>query len=305
MPPRLTIAIPFHGRSTALLARALESVRAQTAGDLACVVHDNASPCEAAPAVAALGDPRFTCVRNERNVGMAGNWNLALDRATTPLVALLHDDDLLRPGYAAAMLAAADADPDAAAFFCRADVIGPDDGPRFSFPDRLKDWLEPRRPAPGAPLALEGEPGLRALLGGNFIMCPTLCYRMARLGGRRFRTDLGQAQDLELTGGLLLDGARLVGLRPALYAYRRHANATAAATADLSRFREEAAVFDALGRAASARGWWRAAARARRKTMLRLHLLFLAAAEAGRLRPGGAVRRAALALSPGLGRTGR
>lgn len=300
---RISFAIPFYS-SPAYLDRAVASVRAQTAADWVLVVSDDASPAgDQSVRIAALDDHRIRYVRNRKNVGMAGNWNLCLDRAETDLVTILHEDDEVLPGYASAMLAVAEADPVAVAFFSQARIIGPDGAPVFSLPDAVKRVLEPRGPR----MVVEGEAGLAALLRGNFVMCPTLCFRRSALGARRFQTDLRQAQDLALTSAIVLGGGRLVGLPEPLYGYRRHeGSATARATEDLSRFAEESALFDELAARATALGWTTAARLARRKTILRLHLLYLAASDLVRLRIARAVRKAALALSatpaPGAGR---
>jgi glycosyltransferase involved in cell wall biosynthesis len=289
---KITLAIPFYS-DLALLRRALDSVSRQTLADWQVVVSDDAGPEGGArELVASYGDGRMRCCRNTVNLGMAGNWNRCLDLAETDLVTLLHADDELLDNYCGLMVAAAERFPDAAALFCGTRIIDGTGRPRFSFPDFIKGFLMP----PGRqPVVLAGEKGLAAVLRGNFIMCPTLCYRRSVLGVRRFAAGWRFAQDLELTARLLGDGERLVGLREVAYAYRRHEhNATVAYTANLCRFEEEARLYDAIRAASLRRCWGGAAAVAGRKSIIKLNLGYCALLDLLRLRPRQAWRKGAL-----------
>ena len=269
---RITFAIPFYANA-ALLRRALESVLAQTLGDFRALVIDDGGPePEAAELVHSFRDGRLSYRRNARNLGLAGNWNLCLDAAPTDLVTLLHADDELLPGYAELMTGAAERWPGAAALFCQARIIGADGRPVFSFPDFVKRFLIPsvRRP-----VVIRGEEGLARLLRGNFIMCPTLCYRKSRLRKARFDARWRMVLDLDFTARLLLAGEVLVGLPEVAYSYRRHAaNQTSELTESLVRFEEEAALLEELADACDARRWRRAARAGRRKTIIQLHLAY-------------------------------
>ena len=133
---------------------------------------------------------------------------------------------------------------------------------------------------------LQGEPALRALAAGNFIMCPTLCFRRSVLGARRFDPRWRQVQDLDLTARLLLEGATLAGSREAAYAYRRHGeSATERQSESLLRFEEELALLAELARAARQRGWPRAARAAARAWTPKLHIAYRALGDAARGRP--------------------
>jgi glycosyltransferase involved in cell wall biosynthesis len=286
---RLTLAIPFH-HGLAYLREAIESALAQTRSDWTLVVlDDRGEPAEAVQAlVAGFGDRRLACRSNDATLGMVGNWNHALDVVETDLVTLLHADDRLLPDYAETVLGLASARPDAVALACAAEIIDARGRPRFSFADAYKRLLVPR----GEPWRLAGEAGLHALLRGDFVMCPTLCWRRSVLGRRRFEAGWRQVQDLELLTRLLLEGETVIGTRRRSYAYRRHvASATEIQSENLLRFEEEALLYGRLAEAASARGWLRAARTARGKGILRLHLGFRAVADLAALRPGAAARK--------------
>jgi glycosyltransferase involved in cell wall biosynthesis len=299
--PPITFAVPYYS-GPKLLTRAIASVFRQTRPDWRLLVCDDSPDGSAAAVVNPFADTRVTYSRNPVNLGMAGNWNRCLDAADTPLVTLLHGDDELLPNYAAVMTAAAAAHPTAAALFCRATVVGPAGDPVFSVPDRVKDVLAPTRRL----IRLAGPGGVARLLRGNFVMCPTVCYRRAALGGVRFDARWKFVLDLDLFTRLLAGGREMVGVPDVAYAYRRHPeNATAQYTESLLRFREEAALYDELAAAADPGSPVRRVGRGKR--IIKLHLLFRVLEDAARGRAGAARRKlsylADLTLTPPGGRS--
>lgn len=294
MSAPLGIAIPYYD-GLDYLAQALASVCAQEDPDwLLWVVDDSPAKGAARRLVEGLGDGRVRCLENPGTLGMVACWNRCLAEAGTELVTLLHADDRLLPGYVGAMRALAAAHPQAVALFCAAETIDGAGRARFSLQDDVKRFLVPRG---GPVVVLRGEPGLRALMRGNFVVCPTLCWRPSRLGARRFDARWRQVQDLDLLARLLAEGESLVGTRARHYAYRRHAaNATARQTESWLRFEEEFAVFDEIAARCTALGWPAAARTSRRKLILRLHLAWRALGELARLRPTVAARALRFAL---------
>jgi hypothetical protein len=203
---------------------------------------------------------------------MARNWNRCLELTETEFVTLLHADDELEPAYAATMTDAADHYPNAAALFCQATIVDENGQSVFSLPDFVKKFLIPSR---RSAVVLRGSRGLTAVLRGNFITCPTVCYRLRVLRGQRFDPRWRFVLDLDLFARLLLAGDYLVGIPESLYRYRRHpGNATAAYTESLLRFSEESALYAELGSVAKERGWSATARTAQRRTIIRLHLAY-------------------------------
>jgi glycosyltransferase involved in cell wall biosynthesis len=285
----LTVAIPFY-KGHDFLRRAIESVCRQSSPDWRLIVCDDGPEPGTADLVASFGDPRMRYLRNEHNLGMAGNWNRCLDAADTDLVNLLHNDDELLPNYVELMLRAGRDFPDAAAFFCRAKVIDAGSRETFSFVDFVKGFLVPRS---GRPLVLRGRDAVARLMRGNFIMCPTVCYRKGRIPANPFRPEWRMVLDLDFFARLLLDGEYLVGLPDTAFAYRRHAgNATEAYTASLVRFEEESRLHDLIAEAARDHGWPEVARTAARKWVIKLNLLFRLTQDLTRLRLGAFVRKA-------------
>ncbi len=284
----VTFAIPFY-TGTAYLARTLASVVAQADGNWQAVVCDDGPEQGVEEIVRGCGDARVRYLRNPRNLGMAGNFNQCLDVAETDLVTVLHADDELMSSYCGTMRAAAARHPQAAAIFARVAIIDERGQPRFSLTDLVKDRLI--NPAPDQELTLEGEAGVRALLKGNFIAAPTLCYRKSTVGARRFREGLKFVLDWEMTTGLLLDGKTLVGLPTRCYRYRRHDEAaTSKYTRTQLRFHEESAFYDEMRDQARARGWDDCVKVAAAKRFLKLNLTYRSLKSAAMLELGEARR---------------
>ena len=103
--PRLCLAIPYFSNLD-YLDVALRSLIVQSDPQWTAIVVDDASPEGGAEElVAALGDVRVRYVRNEKNLGIAGNFNrcLELGAAQAEIVTVFHADDALDPGYVAAV----------------------------------------------------------------------------------------------------------------------------------------------------------------------------------------------------------
>ncbi len=281
--PAITFAIPFY-KNRAYLQRAIQSVLAQTNPDWTLIISDDAGPeGDLSPWIASLPQSeKLHYVRQPQNLGIAGNWNACLALAATDLVTLLHADDELEPHYAAVMLAAAARYPSASVFFCTASIIDARNRPIFSFPDWYKRWLLPSR---GEEFAVQGEEGLRAVYKGNFIMCPTMCYRRQHLPRTPFDARWKQVPDLDLITRLLLEGHELIGLPDRAYRYRRHeSNQTQVQSDSLLRFEEERDLYGESAAKAAAHSWPRAAATCRRMAILKLNLGFCVVQDVLRLR---------------------
>lgn len=125
--PRVSICIPTY-RGAATIGAAIDSVLAQTFEDFELLVVDDGSPDDTVDVAASRRDPRLRLLRNPRNLGPQGNWNLCLELARGAYMKLLPHDDLLHPRCLERQVRALDADTRArlALTFCARDVIGPD-----------------------------------------------------------------------------------------------------------------------------------------------------------------------------------
>jgi glycosyltransferase involved in cell wall biosynthesis len=270
--PAITYAIPFYSGVT-YLARALRSILSQDDQHWLAYVCDDGAELGIEEIVKRFGDGRIRYSRNPSNLGMGRNFNRCIDLAETDLVTILHNDDELKPCYGAKILDAAKRYPSAVALFCRTDVIDENSDPRFSIPDIVKDVLI--SPSRSGDVIVAGEPGIRALLHGNFINAPTLCFRKSVLGPRRFAPAYKFVLDCELTSQLVFDGDTIVGIPDRCYRYRRHEEAaTSKYTKTQLRFREESDYYDRMYARCEILGWQECAKLARDKRIVKLNVAY-------------------------------
>jgi glycosyltransferase involved in cell wall biosynthesis len=96
--PAVTVIVPTYNRPE-LLVEALRSAQAQTFDDFVVLVGDNAASEVNERAVRSVDDPRIQYLARPESLGAQGNWLDLIARATTPLVASLHDDDTWTPTF--------------------------------------------------------------------------------------------------------------------------------------------------------------------------------------------------------------
>lgn len=272
--PRIAFAIPYY-KGGDYLAETLTSVLAQDIDDWEAVVVDDAGPEPVEDLIRHLDDPRITYRRNAVNLGLAGNWTAAIEATRAPFVTVLHADDLLLPNYARTMIELMDRHPCALAGHCRVELIDSAGEPTRTLSDSIKSVI---RPKVRGDVVTVGDRGLRSLLRGFWIFCPTLCYRrevfrtVEPFDGRwRF------ALDFSFVGRAILAGHSFVGSQVIGYRYRRHpANQTAVLTSQLTRFDEEIRLYGELADLAAMDSWSKSMRTARFALIIRAHLVVTA-----------------------------
>ncbi|HTE59570.1 MAG TPA: glycosyltransferase family 2 protein, partial [Solirubrobacteraceae bacterium] len=107
--PDVAICMATYEPPLDLLARQLDSIRAQTHGNWVCVVSDDCSDPETFAAIeaAVAGDERFVLSRSPRRLGFYRNFEraLSLAPAAARYVALADQDDVWNPDKLATLLA--------------------------------------------------------------------------------------------------------------------------------------------------------------------------------------------------------
>jgi glycosyltransferase involved in cell wall biosynthesis len=139
--PFWSVMIPTYEPNPDFLRQVLDSVLAQDPGpqEMEIVLVDDASrrvdPRDCIPAGAR---ERISWFRHEQNVGIGGNWNACVQRARGHWVHILHQDDLLRPGFYTRLRAGIESCPSVGAAFCR-DVIVDRGGTQIAAQGRLRE----------------------------------------------------------------------------------------------------------------------------------------------------------------------
>lgn len=279
------IFIPHWG-DTSYLRGAVDSVLEQSDARWRLTIVDDATPGAAGAEtreyfahLSELQDPRISTRVKAANEGITANFSTCAAAATEPLVTIMGNDDLLRPGYVAAVLAAHEEFPSAdviqpavAAIDEHGDVVS-------SLVDSIKQRvLRPRAPVP---VLLHGDKLGAGLMHGDWLYWPSLCFKRETLQRFEFRDEFAVIQDLALLMDMFFDGAALLvlpdtGPADADFAYRRHSDsASAVALLDGSRFAGERDFYRLASGLASERGWSRTRRAARLHVTSRAHALTL------------------------------
>jgi glycosyltransferase involved in cell wall biosynthesis len=115
--PALVIGLPLYGRGEHL-EEALESLLSQTRRDLAIVVTDDAGDPDAWEVLDGFHDDRLQYHRNERRLGLVGNWRhvfevARLEHPEAPFFAWGSDHDAWHPHWAERVLQILEREPEA------------------------------------------------------------------------------------------------------------------------------------------------------------------------------------------------
>jgi len=120
--PPISVCVPTYNGGPHLRA-CLDSVLAQTLTDFEVLIVDDCSTDETLAIAAEYveRDSRFRLIKNERNLGLVGNWNRCIELAQGDWIKFVFQDDLIAPPCLAEMLAASS--PDTWLTVCRRDFI--------------------------------------------------------------------------------------------------------------------------------------------------------------------------------------
>ena len=119
--PWASICIPTYRRQD-LLRETLNNLTQQTMPDFEVIISDNDPTGSSQSVVKEFKDPRFKYFRNQENVGMVKNTNLALIRAEGEFVVTLPDDDTLYPEMLATLQQLVEQQPGFGAYFGAMDL---------------------------------------------------------------------------------------------------------------------------------------------------------------------------------------
>jgi glycosyltransferase involved in cell wall biosynthesis len=263
----IDVLLPFYG-DPEMMRLAVRSVLDQDTTGWRLVIVDDCYPDVATSDwLASLQRPDVVYVRNEKTLGVNGNFRRALSLATAEHVVFMGCDDLLEPGYIAAVQGTLAQHPDAAIVCPGVQVIDEAGQAVEPLVDRVKRFLRPDGHA-----TLAGEDALVSLMSGNWTYFPSLCWRRDVINEIDFRPEYGVVLDLGLLVDVLVAGGELVVIPDRLFRYRRHAGSESATkTVVGARFEEERHYFGVIATELERSGLRRAARAARGHVTSRLH----------------------------------
>lgn len=273
------VILPFYGASDQF-QEAVRSVLAQTHGDFRLLCVDDHYPSlEPRDWLLALNDPRVEYVRNEENLGVAGNFAHCLELADAEWFVMMGGDDVMLPDFLAMMSRRRREHPDVDVIQLGVEVIDGDGVPCRPLGDRVKALVRPR--THGSPRILDGEAMATGLARADWAYFPSLLWRTEAAQRHGFRTEFAIALDLALLFDIALDDGRMLVADEVVFQYRRHnASASAAGSHGDVRFAQEATLLDNYAKEFAARGWHRASGVSRWRIIPRLSVLVAAAGAA-------------------------
>ena len=150
--PFWSVMIPTFDPRPEFLTQALESVLAQDPGPAQmeiAVIDDHSREVDPRSCLSPSMRDRISWFRQETHVGIAGNWNTCISSARGQWVHILHQDDLVRPGFYARLRDGIGEGPaEVGAAFCRDVVIDADGQEQLAqklvrdTPGLVDDWIE-------------------------------------------------------------------------------------------------------------------------------------------------------------------
>jgi GT2 family glycosyltransferase len=269
----IDIMLPYYG-DVPLMQAAVRSVLAQPGTQWRLTVVDDTAEPSVPGWFDSLADDRVRYYRNERNLGITGNFSRCLDLAEHELMVMLGADDIMLPNYVSTVLAAQREHPGVGMIQPGVEVI--DEHGRLV--KGLADEVKRRLYAPkvdGRRL-MSGEELAASLLRGNWLYFPSIAWRTEAIKAVGFRAELRTTQDLALELELIERGEQMVIDSTVCFQYRRHLESVSSKMAlDGDRFVEERALFQAAADRMRTKGWRRAERAARGHSASRLHALTL------------------------------
>lgn len=95
MKPLVSVCIPAYNNA-AYIKETIDSILRQTYKNIELVICDDKSTDNTVEVVESIKDDRIKLYKNEKNLGMAGNWNNCLFKCKGEFVKLVCADDMLR-----------------------------------------------------------------------------------------------------------------------------------------------------------------------------------------------------------------
>ncbi|WP_194924369.1 glycosyltransferase family 2 protein [Catenulispora pinisilvae] len=301
----IDIMLPYYG-DVALMQTAVRSVLAQSDPDWRLTVVDDGREPGVPAWFAALADPRVRYQRNERNLGVTGNFNKCLDLVEADYMVMMGTDDVMLPNYVAEIRRIAGEHPGVGIIQPGVQVI---DG-AGQVVNTIADQAKARIYLPrfSGTVLMGGEELAASLLRGCWFYFPSLCWRSAAIKKAAFRPDLDIIQDLAIVIDLIEAGETMALSDELAFHYRRHEGSVSSAEAMAGkRFAEARRYFVGAAAQMDALGWPKAAKAARRYTASRLHAvtLFPSALKARSVPGMKNLARHAFLPAPRPGRPGR
>ncbi|MGH2947286.1 MAG: glycosyltransferase [Solirubrobacteraceae bacterium] len=223
MTPKVSVIVPIYNQRE-FIRETVDSALAQDHANVELVLSDDGST-DGTPDIlreyAASERERVKLVASERNTGIAGAFNRALEAHTGEYIAWLGGDDVMLPGKLSRQVAVLQARPDVTGCCHDADVFDSESGRSYG---RFTEVYNGRRGV--------RDGGVELLLDPEYMMLPsTMMVRSSSVGALRFDPRVRVSNDWLFDITLFRHG-RIAGLDDVLARYRRHQRNVTSQTSD-------------------------------------------------------------------------
>lgn len=236
-PPTVSVIVPIYNQAP-FIRETLDSVLDQDYPSIELVLSDDGSTDGTSDILGEYAErepERVKVVLSERNTGIAGAFNRALDAHTGDYIAWLGGDDVMLPGKLSRQVAILESRPDAIGCCHDAEVFDSASGRAYG---RFTEVYNGRRGV--------RDGGVELLLDPAYLMLPsTMMVRSSAVGSLRFDRRVRVSNDWLFDIELFQRG-QVVGLDDVLARYRRHQSN---ATSQVSDVLEDALVVLAIAEA--------------------------------------------------------
>lgn len=236
-PPKVSVIVPIYNQAP-FIRETVDSVLDQDYPSIELVLSDDGSTDGTSDILRDYAErepERVKVVASERNTGIAGAFNRALDAHTGEYIAWLGGDDVMLPGKLSRQVAILESRPDALGCCHDAEVFDSASGKAYG---RFTEVYNGRRGV--------RDGGVELLFDPAYLMLPsTMMVRSSAVGSLRFDRRVRVSNDWLFDIELFQRG-QLVGLDDVLARYRRHQSN---ATSQVSDVLEDALVVLAIAEA--------------------------------------------------------
>lgn len=161
--PLVSICIPTYNRAS-MVSDAIRSALNQTYSPIEVLVVDNASTDTIEEVVRSFHDPRLKFVKNDKNLGLFGNFNRCIELAQGKYIHILHSDDWIDSDFTETCTRFLESNPDVVMTFTSLILHTPENQKLLIVSDKTEIYPPPS--------------GFRQiLLRQSFIGCPSVMVR--------------------------------------------------------------------------------------------------------------------------------
>lgn len=237
MANTIEIVVPTYG-SSPYLSECLKSIVDHTdPNSIKCTILDDCTPGNSIEEIVRSFPNRFHFIKNEMNLGLAANFQKAIDISTSDYTIIIGSDDRIAEKFIESILDVARLFPDACLIHPRVRVIDRSGNAVRTLADSVKTLITPQvsdvREFDSAEI-------LRRLLVGDFMYFPSIAWKTEIVQNYRLNTRLKTAVDLDLLLRLAITDHTFVLSHFNGFEYRRHSESISSQlTKDSFRAREE------------------------------------------------------------------